>query len=75
MKRMLEVLALCVPLAAGVVFAQEAVPNTFFGMNPHLDVVRKAGWPVVPFGSLRLWDTNTRWFDLIPSPAFIIGTT
>jgi len=41
-----------------------AIPPSFFGMHFRLD---KIVWPAVPFGSLRLWDTDTRWQNLNPA--------
>lgn len=44
--------------------AQSSIPSTLFGLhwgtsNP---------WPAVPFGSLRLWDSGTRWQVMNPAP-------
>jgi O-antigen/teichoic acid export membrane protein len=43
----------------------ETIPATLFGMHFRLD---KVSWPTVPFGSLRLWDTDTRWQNMNPRP-------
>ena len=43
----------------------DPIPATFFGLHFRLD---KIAWPGVPFGSLRLWDTDTRWQNLNPAP-------
>lgn len=50
------------------------VPRSFFGMHIH-HLLRlpsenepQTRWPMVPIGSLRLWDTRTRWADLEPVP-------
>ncbi|HEX3354142.1 MAG TPA: hypothetical protein VHS34_15085 [Terriglobales bacterium] len=50
-------------LAATCVCGQTAVPAQYFGM--HLS--RSQPWPTVPFGSLRLWDTDTRWQQMNPA--------
>ncbi|MBS1852375.1 MAG: hypothetical protein JST79_15825 [Acidobacteria bacterium] len=42
--------------------AQTAVPPQYFGMH----LVNSQPWPTVPFGSLRLWDTDTRWQQMNP---------
>ena len=34
-----------------------AVPSTFFGLH----FKSSTPWPQVPFGSVRLWDSDTRW--------------
>jgi O-antigen/teichoic acid export membrane protein len=41
------------------------IPATFFGMHFRLD---KIEWPAIPFGSLRLWDTDTSWQRMNPKP-------
>ena len=61
-------LALFVSLMATVGLGQEPVPSTFFGMHAHNGVIHKQPWPSASFGSLRLWDTGTRWIDLEPRP-------
>jgi len=61
-------LALCLPFIIATVFAQEPVPSTFFGMHAHNGVLRKQPWPSASFGTIRLWDTGTRWIDLEPQP-------
>nr|MBA3914046.1 oligosaccharide flippase family protein [Terriglobales bacterium] len=43
----------------------QPIPATFFGMHFRRD---KISWPTIPFGSLRLWDTDTRWQNMNPSP-------
>jgi hypothetical protein len=66
---MKKLLSLCLPFVAALVFAQEPVPPTFFGMHAHLGVaIRKQPWPSAPFGSIRLWDSSTKWFELEPKP-------
>jgi hypothetical protein len=42
-------------------------PPSFFGLDIHSGVLSSQPWPSVPFGSVRLWDTGTRWNDLEPS--------
>jgi hypothetical protein len=44
----------------------EQVPITYFGLHIHDPI--KTPWPDVQFGTLRLWDTSTRWRELEPSP-------
>lgn len=39
------------------------IPATLFGLHFRLD---KIFWPGIPFGSLRLWDTDTRWQNMNP---------
>lgn len=43
----------------------QVIPPQFFGLHFRRD---KIAWPPIPFGSLRLWDTDTRWQQLNPSP-------
>jgi O-antigen/teichoic acid export membrane protein len=43
----------------------EQIPPTFFGMHFRLD---KIDWPDLPFGTLRLWDTDTNWQRMNPQP-------
>ena len=50
----------------------QPIPSRFFGMHFRLDKIR---WPSVPFGSLRLWDTDTCWQNLNPSPRVIDFST
>lgn len=45
--------------------AGEVIPAEFFGLHFRRD---KIAWPAVPFGSLRLWDTDTRWQQMNPGP-------
>ena len=50
------------------------IPATFFGMMINR---RTLPWPTslgVPIGSLRLWDTFTRWQDLNPSKGTYVWT-
>lgn len=42
----------------------QAIPKTFFGMHTGADTT--IAWPVVKFGSLRLWDSYVTWYDLEP---------
>ena len=42
----------------------ETIPATLFGMHFRLD---KIAWPQIPFGSLRLWDTETDWQKMNPA--------
>lgn len=45
-----------------------SIPNTLFGLHVlHLFVPPYTPWPTVPFGALRLWDTQTAWPNLQPS--------
>jgi hypothetical protein len=46
------------------------IPPTLFGMHFRFDnngSGKQVTWPGVPFGSLRLWDTDTRWQNMNPS--------
>ncbi len=43
--------------------SQTIVPPQYFGMH----YVKSQPWPSVPFGSLRLWDTDTRWQQMNPA--------
>jgi len=43
--------------------AQTTVPPQYFGMH----LVKSHPWPTVSFGSLRLWDTDTRWQQMNPA--------
>jgi PST family polysaccharide transporter len=63
------------PAAFSKVHAQglsEPIPSEFFGLHFRLD---KISWPSVPFGALRLWDTDTRWQNLNPKPGVYDFTT
>jgi hypothetical protein len=50
-------------LAAPCASTQSAVPAEYFGMH----WVKWQPWPTVSFGSLRLWDTDTRWQQMNPA--------
>ena len=41
--------------------------SSFFGMNIN-HLLTGTPWPDIPFDTLRLWDTYTKWSDLNPSP-------
>jgi hypothetical protein len=59
---------------ASTVAASSPIPPTFFGMMINR---RTLPWPAsvgVPIGSLRLWDTYTRWQDLNPSAGQYVWT-
>ena len=43
--------------------AQTVIPAQYFGMH----YVKAQPWPTIPFGSLRLWDTDTRWQQMNPA--------
>jgi hypothetical protein len=43
--------------------AQTIVPPQYFGMH----LAKSQPWPTVSFGSLRLWDTDTRWQQMNPA--------
>ena len=43
----------------------EVISPTFFGMHFRLS---KIDWPPLPFGALRLWDTDTNWQRMNPHP-------
>jgi hypothetical protein len=49
--------------ARNIPLNNEVIPPTFFGMHFRLD---KIDWPGVPFGALRLWDTDTNWQRMNP---------
>ncbi len=56
--------ALAVLLLASVFASgQTVVPAQYFGMH----TVKSQPWPTIPFGSLRLWDTDTRWQQMNPA--------
>jgi hypothetical protein len=43
----------------------QTVPPEFFGMHVHGNSdFNQINWPLVPFGTLRLWDTQTSWWDI-----------
>ncbi len=54
--------AILIVLTASCVLGQ-SVPPRYFGMH----LVKSQPWPVVAFGSLRLWDTDTRWQQMNPA--------
>jgi len=68
MRKSIEVLVAVLFLLALTAWAQEPVPNTFFGMIAHEGVVKREPFPSVPFGTLRLWDTHTKWLQMEPRP-------
>jgi hypothetical protein len=43
-----------------------AVPSNFFGMHIHR-AATTTPWPVVPFSSWRLWDSEAAWLSLEPA--------
>ncbi len=55
----LAILLMATPLAS----TQSAVPAQYFGMH----YVKSQPWPTIPFGSLRLRDTDTRWQQMNPA--------
>ena len=67
MRKTFDVFAACLSILtamAAAQTAQEPVPGNFFGMIGHAGVVRSRPFPSVPFGSLRLWDTHTKWLQI-----------
>jgi hypothetical protein len=62
MKARLIALAILL-LTATCAMAQTPVPAQYFGMH----LVKNQPWPTVSFGSLRLWDTDTRWQQMNPA--------
>jgi hypothetical protein len=45
-----------------------SVPSHYLGLALHPEVlIDRVPWPSVPFGSVRLWDTQTQWSILNPS--------
>ena len=61
------VLALTYSLLGTQALAQTSVPPAFFGMHMHAGVVSRQPWPVVPFGSTRLWDSHVDWAEVNPA--------
>src|SRR5438128_4255797 len=59
----LLVVILGVPLAA-----QTQVPRKYFGMQMHSGVITRQPWPVVSFGTMRLWDAGVQWHDINTGP-------
>ena len=59
----LLVVILGVPLAA-----QTQVPRKYFGMQMHSGVITRQPWPVVSFGTMRLWDAGVQWHDINTAP-------
>ncbi len=70
-------LMLCSAAASDALLIEPARParvpdNAFFGTHFH-QLVAPAGkvptaWPLGQIGSLRLWDSGTRWADIEPAP-------
>lgn len=60
--------------ASGATPAMKPVPARYFGIHLHHLLVQPGDahpatpWPSLPFASIRLWDSYTRWPDLAPSP-------
>jgi hypothetical protein len=50
-------------LTSSFASTQTAIPAQYFGMH----YVKWQPWPTIPFGSLRLWDTDTRWQQMNPA--------
>jgi hypothetical protein len=46
----------------------------FFGMDVNA-LLNGTPWPAVPFGTLRLWDSQTRWSTLNPKPGTYVWTS
>jgi hypothetical protein len=44
------------------------IPLTLFSMHVQSELFSGMPWPIISFGSMRLWDTYTTWNDLNPSP-------
>jgi hypothetical protein len=61
------VVLLGVALVAGDVLTRSThtVPSTFFGMHIHF-APKGTPWPVISFGTLRLWDADVIWAALEP---------
>ena len=47
--------------------ARSQIPATSFGMHIQSGVLSSQPWPSVPIGGMRLWDTDTTWYELEPS--------
>ena len=61
--------ALSSPMAFNIATASGTIPPQFFGF--HVCPATYAGgnaWPTVNFGSMRLWDTQTKWADIHKAP-------
>ena len=48
------------------VLNKAAVPANYFGMHIHR-ATEGTPWPSTPFGTWRLWDTGTAWYEVEPS--------
>lgn len=52
----------------------QVVGAEYFGVHFHRLVLRpgekaaRTVWPTLPFGSVRFWDSTTRWADIAPKP-------
>lgn len=64
------------PYADVTASRRPVVERAFFGMHFHRLVLQPGErekylltrWPDVSVGSIRLWDSGTRWADIVPSP-------
>jgi polysaccharide biosynthesis protein PslG len=73
---LLLVIFLCLAVPKELLRAKSAshpqpIPHRFFGMTTHW----YEPWPVIQFGGLRLWSTQTKWSDLNPSAGVYDWTT
>jgi len=60
-------LGIVVVVLLAVPAAYSQTPAALFGMDIHSNVLTTEPWPSVPVGSIRLWDSHTKWSDLEPS--------
>src|SRR5689334_8151810 len=75
MKRIVISIFLVLAAASNAVMASDAhaptspIPATFFGMHRHLWPQKgEEPWPDIPFGSFRMWDSNTGWAQINVAP-------
>jgi hypothetical protein len=61
-------MALFFALIAMTISSQQPVQSGFFGMTMHAGVIGRQPWPPLRFGTVRLWDTGTKWLDINPKP-------
>jgi len=55
-------------LGSGWTPVNSVVPAQYLGMALHPEVLTdRVPWPAVPFGSIRLWDSETQWAALNPA--------
>jgi polysaccharide biosynthesis protein PslG len=62
-------------IVVGTPAVAQTVSSNFFGMHMHTGILGQEAWPIDPFGTMRLWDTNTGWADINASPGVYNWTT